>query len=99
MVRYGDTGTAQWHDDTDGGPSDESVRQGLVIQSEELGEFVWIPVKDINEVIKCQSNEGGASCQIQMHDDHLICTAHQNTEMARKVDVSHDQRYICTRHE
>ena len=47
-----DQGDAKWEDDTSvepAKPSQNSVYSGLVIQDEEGNEFVWVPVKDIND--------------------------------------------------
>ena len=77
-TKPGNTGTAHWTDNN-GKPSKESVRQGLVIESKDLGEFVWIPVPSINKMVRCETNKyGNDDCNFSTVNNKIYCTTHSN---------------------
>ncbi len=73
------TEQAKWTDDTDGGPSENSVKHGLVIQGKDESEFVWIPVPDINKMVMCKSNKEGSVCNLKLENGQLVCKTHSNS--------------------
>ena len=83
-TNLGNTGMALWTDDN-GKPSANSVRQGLVIESQTLGEYVWIPVPDINKMIMCQSKKATDQCKIIKQGNDLYCTVHKSYDICGKL--------------
>ena len=42
-------------------------------------QYVWIPVKDINDMIMCESNSGSSVCNLVLDGETLKCTTHPST--------------------
>ena len=62
------------------------IDDGLVVIDSNGNEFVWVPVKDINEMAQCST--AGGDCNLILQNDQLICQTHNNTQIVGKLYVS-----------
>ena len=70
----------------------DEVSEGLVITDEidenhkSIGnEFVWIPVKEINDMTQCSTAGGSCNVEIDDEDGVLKCTTHDSTDIVGKL--------------
>lgn len=55
--------------------TDENHEQALLSRNQ----YVWIPVKDINEMVMCSSNTAESQCNLILEGNTLKCTIHEDT--------------------
>ena len=80
------TEKAKWtYDSTNNKVTD--VDKGLVIMDEKGNQFVWIPVRDIKDMVMCaNNNKDGHTCNIVFDGTNISCTAAGNsTEIVGKL--------------
>ena len=64
------------------------VDEGLVIMDEKGNQFVWVPVRDIKDMVMCanNNNKAGHTCNIVFDGTNISCTAAGNsTEIVGKL--------------
>ena len=63
------------------------VDKGLVIMDEKGNQFVWVPVRDIKDMVMCaNNNKAGHTCNIVFDGTNISCTAAGNsTEIVGKL--------------
>ena len=63
------------------------VDEGLVIMDEKGNQFVWVPVRDIKDMVMCaNNNKDGHTCNIVFDGTNISCTAADNsTEIVGKL--------------
>ena len=80
------TAVAKWtYDNTNNKVTD--VDKGLVIMDEKGNQFVWVPVRDIKDMVMCaNNNKDGHTCNIVFDGTNISCTAAGNsTEIVGKL--------------
>ena len=81
------TAVAKWtYDNTNNKVTD--VDKGLVIMDEKGNQFVWVPVRDIKDMVMCanNNNKAGHTCNIVFDGTNISCTAAGNsTEIVGKL--------------
>ena len=81
------TEKAKWtYDSTNNKVTD--VDEGLVIMDEKGNQFVWVPVRDIKDMVMCanNNNKDGHTCNIVFDGTNISCTAAGNsTEIVGKL--------------
>ncbi len=80
------TAVAKWtYDNTNNKVTD--VDKGLVIMDEKGNQFVWVPVRDIKDMVMCaNNNKAGHTCNIVFDGTNISCTAASNsTEIVGKL--------------
>ena len=56
------------------------VDKGLVIMDEKGNQFVWVPVRDIKDMVMCaNNNKAGHTCNIVFDGTNISCTATGNS--------------------
>ena len=56
------------------------VDEGLVIMDEKGNQFVWVPVRDIKDMVMCaNNNKAGHTCNIVFDGTNISCTATGNS--------------------
>ena len=66
----------------------KDVDEGLVIMDEKGNQFVWVPVRDIKDMVMCanNNNKDGHTCNIVFDGTNISCTAAGNsTEIVGKL--------------
>ena len=73
------TAVAKWtYDNTNNKVTD--VDKGLVIMDEKGNQFVWVPVRDIKDMVMCaNNNKAGHTCNIVFDGTNISCTATGNS--------------------
>ena len=73
------TAVAKWtYDNTNNKVTD--VDKGLVIMDEKGNQFVWVPVRDIKDMVMCaNNNKAGHTCNIVFDGTNISCTAAGNS--------------------
>ena len=80
------TAEAKWaYDNTNNKVTD--VDKGLVIMDKKGNQFVWVPVRDIKDMVMCtNNNKAGHTCNIVFDGTNISCTATDNsTEIVGKL--------------
>lgn len=74
------TAEAKWaYDNTNNKVTD--VDKGLVIMDEKGNQFVWVPVRDIKDMVMCaNNNKAGHTCNIVFDGTNISCTATGNSD-------------------
>lgn len=74
------TEKAKWtYDSTNNKVTD--VDEGLVIMDEKGNQFVWVPVRDIKDMVMCaNNNKDGHTCNIVFDGTNISCTATGHSE-------------------
>ena len=63
--------------------SGNTVDEGIVIEDRDNNQFVWIPVKEINDMVQCST--AGGECTIVLEGETISCTTHSNTNLVGKL--------------
>lgn len=86
LVIYGipEGATVNWTDNEDSNGKNQStitIGESTTNLQETVNQYVWIPVKDINDMVMCKRNTGESICNLVYDEDAntLTCTTHFDT--------------------
>ena len=89
------TEKAKWaYDNTNNKVTD--VDEGLVIMDEKGNQFVWVPVRDIKDMVMCaNNNKDGHTCNIVFDGTNILCTStgHSDEIVGKLYATSIGEKY------